>query len=117
MNEVDAQENWDSHIRSQERRSREPTGEEHVEPVDECQDDECYHCNPGSNWLEEGVVWNVLQRETLDFDCFAEADVDDTTTDPGYESRRAVVSLAHISSSIVWNLVLTWSGSQTTQRR
>jgi len=86
MAKIDNQKDWNTNIRSEERRSGETAGEEDVESVDQGEDYESHHGDPGSHWLQEGVVWYQLPVERLYLVGFAEAQVDDAAADPGDEA-------------------------------
>lgn len=86
MDSINAQENRDSDIRSQETACGEASREEDVETIDESQDREGNHGDPGADWLDDGVVWDVFFGKTLCDRGFAESNVDDAAADPGDES-------------------------------
>lgn len=87
MSEVDAQEDWDTNISSQETTGIESSREEDVETIDQGKDCEGDHGNPSPDWLHHRVVGDQLLRETLHLVCLAETNVDNTTADPGDEAR------------------------------
>lgn len=86
MNAINAQENRNTDIRSQEAACGKATREEDVEAVDKSEDRKGDHGDPGPDRLDDRVVWNVFFGKALSDSSFAESNVDDAAANPGDEA-------------------------------
>ena len=83
MTEIDAQEDWDADVIGKEGARRPVLRPEDVEAIDQAQDHKADQREPGTPWLDEGVIrhLHLLHPARL-----VEAQIDDRAADPRDEA-------------------------------